>query len=139
MPHLKEDEETLDTYKSRNLSTYQNIILAAKKEFGPPERFEKVKGDAINLLRPDELPQLADYATSLQGLADYLSSQMAENLAKLLENFTQVQLVMYQIIDEVKGFLKSSSSEDKWQVSSFHLQCQYLGRLFSPPWFYCPR
>ena len=102
MPPTIQGEETLEGYKKRIHNLHQEMGQRAKEEFGPPERFKHVKGVDIDRLKPEQLPTLAQYAASPQGISDYHISQREHNLSELLESFSQAQLVIYSSIDEVE-------------------------------------
>ena len=97
-----QEEESLEAHKSRILNKHQKMVRAAKEEYEAPNEYEQVKGKAINHLRPDELPKLAQYAASPKGMVDYHKSQVENNLARLLEGFSQAQLVMYSSIEDIE-------------------------------------
>ena len=95
-------EETLESYKKRILNSHQGMKGQAEKEYGHPDRYKHVRGAAITHLRPEDLPDLAQYAASPQGITEYHTTQVENNLAELLEGFSQCQLVMYCSIEEVQ-------------------------------------
>ena len=95
-------EETLESYKKRILNSHQGMKGQAEKEYGHPDRYKHVRGAAITHLRPEDLPDLAQYAASPQGITEYHNAQVENNLAKFLEGFSQCQLVMYCSIEEVE-------------------------------------
>ena len=71
-------------YKTRIFNLHQGMRWSAEKEYGPPDRFKHVKGAAINCLRPEDLPALAQYAASPQGITDYHTSQVENNFCRSL-------------------------------------------------------
>merc|ERR1712089_45207 len=101
-PHTVEDEESLERYEKRILQKHQEMKDLAKQEYGHPNRFKHVKGFPITRLSPKDLPDLAEYAASPQGITDYHITQVNNNLSELLEGFSQSQLVIYSNIEEVE-------------------------------------
>ena len=74
----------------------------AKQAYGHPNRFKHVKGVPITRLSPEDLPDLAEYAASPQGITDYHITQVNDNLSELLEGFSQSQLVIYSNVEDVE-------------------------------------
>merc|ERR1712115_771035 len=89
-------------FEERILQKHQEMKEQAKQEYGHPNKFKHIKGAPITHLSPEDLPALAAYAASPQGITDYHNSQVNNNLSELLEGFTQSQLVIYTTIEEIE-------------------------------------
>ena len=95
-------EESIERFEERILQKHQEMKDQTKQEYGHPNKFKHIKGAPITHLSPEDLPALAAYAASPQGITDYHNSQVNNNLSELLEGFTQSQLVIYTTIEEIE-------------------------------------
>merc|ERR1712089_28665 len=87
-PHTVEDGESIERYEKRILRKHQEMKDQAKQEYGHPNRFKHVKGVPITHLSPEDLPDLAEYAASPQGITDYHITQVNNNKLHTLHTYT---------------------------------------------------
>ena len=96
------EPEDLASHRLRILSTHTSLGQQAQKERGPPSKYHHVRTAPLKDIKPEDLPDLANYAASARGMIDFHSGQLEKNLAEFLASLPQVQLVIYSSIQEVE-------------------------------------